>query len=155
MANSIAKEGNRAQGGMVGKLYFFYYDPKLANKLPYYDTFPLVIILEKYTDGFLGLNLHYLPVMLRASFMDMLMDYAEDSPRNDQERLRVTYNILKNTRSLKAFKPCIKRYLVTNMGSRPLLVTPDEWEVACFLPVEQFRKKPATVVQEESVRKIT
>ena len=46
----------------LGGLYFFYYDPKTKDSLPYYDTFPLVLALERYNDGFLGLNLHYLPL---------------------------------------------------------------------------------------------
>ena len=32
---------------MLGGLYFFYYDPKGKNELPYYDKFPLVLALEK------------------------------------------------------------------------------------------------------------
>ena len=38
------------------RLNMFFYDPKLKKKLPYYDTFPLVLPLENYSDGFLGLN---------------------------------------------------------------------------------------------------
>ena len=29
-----------------GKMYFFYYDPKTKEDLPYYDRFPLVLVLE-------------------------------------------------------------------------------------------------------------
>ena len=44
-----------------GGMFLFFYNPKLKDKLPYYDRFPLVIPLERYADGFLGINLHYLP----------------------------------------------------------------------------------------------
>ena len=40
-----------------GRLNMFIYDPKLKKKLPYYDTFPLVLPLENYNDGFLGIKL--------------------------------------------------------------------------------------------------
>ena len=43
----------------VGKLNMFIYRPKLFKKFPYYDIFPLVLPLEFYTDGFLGINFHY------------------------------------------------------------------------------------------------
>ena len=44
---------------MPGKMYFYFYDPKYKAVLPIYDRFPLVIPIEPYPDGFLGLNLHY------------------------------------------------------------------------------------------------
>jgi hypothetical protein len=28
---------------MIGKMYFYFYDPKTKDSLPYYDRFPLVI----------------------------------------------------------------------------------------------------------------
>jgi len=32
----------------IGKMYFYYYDPKTKEKLPYYDRFPLVIPSRMY-----------------------------------------------------------------------------------------------------------
>ena len=48
----------------------FFYDPKFKKTLPYYDTFPLVLPLETYNDGFLGINMHYLPIPLRVNLLD-------------------------------------------------------------------------------------
>jgi hypothetical protein len=56
----------------VGRMYMFFYDPKTKDTLPYYDRFPLIFIMEKYKDGFLGMNLHYLPLVYRARLMDSL-----------------------------------------------------------------------------------
>ena len=47
-------------------LNMFVYAPKFAKKLPYYDTFPLVMYLKSAEGGFYGLNFHYLPYALRA-----------------------------------------------------------------------------------------
>ena len=41
---------------IIGKLYFFAYDPKWKDKLSKYDKFPMVFPIELYGDGFLGLN---------------------------------------------------------------------------------------------------
>src|SRR6056300_1120010 len=49
----------------TGRLNLFFYDPKTKKKLPYYDTFPLVLPLEPIKGGFLGMNFHYLPPLLR------------------------------------------------------------------------------------------
>jgi len=56
----------------VGNMYMFFYDPKTKDTLPYYDAFPLVIPIEPAEGGFYGLNLHYLPPVLRAKFLDAL-----------------------------------------------------------------------------------
>ena len=46
IATSISREQLR-QTNMVkiGMLYFFYYDPKTKADLPYWDRFPLVLVL--------------------------------------------------------------------------------------------------------------
>ena len=55
-----------------GFMYLFGYDPKLKNELPYYDRFPLIFPFKSDTDGFLAMNLHYLPHVFRARLMDNL-----------------------------------------------------------------------------------
>ena len=51
---------------LLGSMYMFYYDPKHKEELPYYDRFPLIFPYKKVKGGFMGLNLHYLPLQLRA-----------------------------------------------------------------------------------------
>ena len=64
-ALDLIRDGKRNTKPFYGKLNMFFYDPKHKKKLPYYDTFPLVLPIEKYPDGFLGINMHYLPIPLR------------------------------------------------------------------------------------------
>ena len=103
-AMNILAEPQRTGRFQLGGMYFFFYDAKTKDKLPYYDIFPLVIPLEKYTDGFLGLNLHYLPIRIRAAFLDKLMDYAV-TEGDDIIKMRVTYDILNASKRFKEFKP--------------------------------------------------
>lgn len=133
-----------------GGMYCFYYDPKMKKELPYYDKFPLILMLEKYEDGFLGLNLHYLPIRHRAVFMDKLMDFAI-MRGDDILKLNVQYNDLKSVSRFKEFKPCIKKYLFSHLSSSVLAIQPDEWEVATFLPMHQFQKQKAQVVWQDSL----
>ena len=49
----------------VGRLNLFGYNPKFRKTLPYYDIFPLVLPLEPIPGGFMGMNFHYLPPLLR------------------------------------------------------------------------------------------
>ncbi len=59
-----------------GNMYMYFYDPKHKKTLPYYDRFPLTIMVEPAPGGFYGLNLHYLRPDIRAQFLDELMKLA-------------------------------------------------------------------------------
>jgi len=153
--NTIKREEFRNTKRFIkGGLFFFYYDPKTKEDLPYYDKFPLVLMLERYDDGFLGLNLHYLPIKYRVAFMNKLLDYGRFDEDGDPVRIRITYDILSATKRFKEFRPCIKRYLTSHVKSRILAVQPDEWETAVFLPVHNFKKAKADKVWRDSIQEI-
>ena len=137
-----------------GRLYQFFYDPKGKADMPYYDRFPLVLILEKYDDGFLGLNLHYLPIKYRVVFLDKLLNYAILDDEDNPARLRITYDILTASRRFREFRPCIKRYLFSQIRSKILTIEPQEWEVAIFLPTQLFKGAKPQKVWQESVNEI-
>lgn len=155
MAKGIRNETDRnTRRFLIGGMYYFYYDPKGKGDMPYYDIFPMVIPLNRYNDGFLGLNLHYLPIKYRVAFMNKLLPLALLDDKDEIKRLRVTYDILKASRKYREFKPCIKRYLYSHMHSKILAIHPDEWDVALYLPVQQFKKEKDTTVWQESVEQI-
>lgn len=159
MSRDIIREQQRKQGRvLLGNLYFFAYDPKYADVLPYYDIFPLVLVLKKMPGGFLGINFHYLPPILRAGLLDAMMPLAiKDDEEEGIERLRITnktYDTLASSRRFRAFLPCLKHYLYEHMGTRPLKVFPNEWESSLFLPVERFQKQNKSAVYRDSIRKI-
>lgn len=145
--------------GQVGRLILFSYNPKHRDTLPYYDVVPLILLVDMYPDGFLGLNLHYLPPRLRATLLD---DIVENNLKNkyfDQnKRIRFDYNIMRRAAGSKIFKPCLKRYLfkqvVGGSDSRFLVVPPEQWPQILFLPFEQFEKASTAQVHADSVRKI-
>lgn len=139
---------------LIGGLYFFIYDPKTKNELPYYDRFPLVLPLKRESDGFIGLNLHYLPIRYRINFMRKLMNLAIYNEDDEIKRIRITYPILDSSKRYKEFRPCIKHYLYKHVKSRILAVEPEEWDVALFLPVHQFKKQNQQTVWQESIQEI-
>lgn len=138
----------------VGKMYMFLYDPKLKKQLPYYDRFPLVFPLERTPDGFLGINLHYLPYILRAKLMDLLYNYVSDPKLDDRSKLKISYEILKGASTNKYIQPCIKRYLTSHIRSRFINIVPVEWDIALFLPVENFEKASKTQVWADTRKMI-
>lgn len=126
---------------MLGKLYMFEYEAKHADTLPYYDAFPIIFPIEAHSDGFLGINMHYLPHMWRAALMDNLYDLRTNEDMDETTRLRLFnngYNILKRSAKYRYFRPCIKKYLDEQVKSRYMEIPPEEWEIALFLPLERF-----------------
>lgn len=153
--DSIAREEFRHSNKFrMGQLYYFYYSPKGKDDLPYYDKFPCVLALEKYDDGFLGLNLHYLPFKYRVAFIGKLMQYASMTREDEVKRIRITYDILVASKRFREFRPCIKRYLTSHIRSKILAVQPDEWQIAIALPIHQFKGAKPKEVWQDSLNEI-
>ena len=139
----------------MGQMFMFFYNPKHKDTLPYYDRFPLVFPIELYDDGFLGINLHYLPQKLRATLMDALYMTINNKKNDKTTKLRLSYEILRGSSRMRYFKPCLKRYLNGQVLQKFLYIDPDNWDKALMLPTERFVKKTKFEVQRESARMVT
>lgn len=128
------------QNPLIGSMNMFFYDPKTKDTLPYYDRFPLAIIVGPAPKGFYGLNLHYLPNVLRAKLLDSLLDITNNKKYDDTTRFQLSYKTLQASSKLRYFKPCYKHYLTAHVKSRLARVEAPEWEIATFLPTAQFEK---------------
>ena len=135
-----------------GQMYMFFYDPKWKEELPYYDRFPLIFPFKKIKGGFLWLNLHYLPLQLRAQLMDELYKLANNTRYDESTRIKMSYELLAGAQKLRFFQPCIKHYLDNHVTSQFMYVYPSEWAIALFLPTEQFAKKSKSQVWADSKR---
>lgn len=135
---------------LIGRMYFYYYDPKMKDTLPYYDRFPLVIPIERHNDGFIGLNLHYISPKYRIMLLDKLSSIMNNDEYDETTKLRISYDFLKRATKIFEAKPCIKKYLMAHVKSRFLEITADEWDIAVMLPVEQFVKARKSQVWQES-----
>jgi len=123
---------------LVGGMYMMEYVAKHKATLPYYDRLPLIFPYKKVPGGFMGLNMHYLPLQLRAKLMDALYDTANNTKYDESTKLRISYQILDKAAKYGPFKPCVKRYLTSQVTSKFLYVYPSEWDIALFLPTERF-----------------
>lgn len=150
----LADKDNLMKKVRIGSLYMFIYDPKMKETLPYYDTFPVIFPIKMYKDGFLGINLHYLPPMMRAKLMDALYDLLNNEKMNDTTRLKISYEILNSAAQFNLFKPCVHRYLYTHVLSSFLYIDPENWDKAILLPLERFKKASAQVVWSDSKKKV-
>ena len=139
-----------AKRQIVGQMFMFFYYPKGAQQLPYYDRFPLILLLEARKNDFMGLNLHYLPLDLRQQLYYRLLPRATTKVFTDYTRLRIDYNFLKSRNSLRAFKACITRYRYEQMIGRMAHVPANEWELTVHLPLALWRKSSEEAIHQDS-----
>jgi hypothetical protein len=123
---------------MPGHLYMFGYDPKLKKELPYYDRFPLVFPFSKTPDGFIGLNMHYLPYQLRIVLLDNLLVFKSNNRIDETTRLKYSWQIIDGVSRYKAAQPCVKQYLLSHVRTQFRQVESKDWATAMLLPVERF-----------------
>ena len=147
LSQDLIRDGKKSTRPFYGRLNMFFYNPKFKKKLPYYDTFPLVLPLETYGDGFLGLNLHYLPIPLRIKLLDRLVDYSNNTNFDESTRIIVDYSRLKR---VKLIQPTIHKYLASQVQSQFRRIDADEFTVATLLPVQRFKKATAKEVWSDS-----
>ena len=113
-----------------GHMYLFEYKAKTAQKLPFYDQFPLVYVIKATRNEFWGLNLHYMSPKRRAWVMKRLMDGRIDAPRN-----------------------CFHKYITSHVDGFLLDLAAEEWATAMLLPIETFVKRTRGRPGEQSYPK--
>ena len=122
-----------------GKIFTFGYDAKYKKILPYWDKFPLIIVLDVYKDGFMGLNFHYLYPVERMKFLTKIMKFAtqggEVENMTDKARFEMTWDVVRN---IKNADKMLHKYLYGHVRTSLLEAPPNEWENAIFLPYQKF-----------------
>lgn len=150
MSSKGARDNTHSQLFMPGDMYMFRYDAKGKDTLPYYDRFPLIMLIEEYKGGFMGINFHYLPPELRAVLMNKMYTFLSDDSFDQKTRLKFKYQQLKSLSGSALWKPCIKRYLNTQCQSRFVKVHPAEWDIILQLPLDRFVGARRSRVHQDS-----
>ena len=146
-AGQLFREGKLQARPSVGRLNLFGYNPKLRAKLPYYDIFPLVLPLEPTKGGFMGMNFHYLPPLLRFRLLERMQARASDRRFDSNTKFEVNYDDVK---AIKLVKPTIKKYLYAYCQTGFLRINADDAAIAIYLPVQRFKKASDAVVYSDS-----
>jgi hypothetical protein len=133
-----------------GDCLIFEYQAKWKDRLPYWDRYPAIFLLDVWEaeKKYLGINLHYLPYNLRAKLLDAL--YSNLRPNDEGYNMIISYRILKAASRYRAFRPCVKQYHFSHIKSRFVKVTPSEWDVALFLPIARWQKQSEAYVWRKS-----
>ena len=143
----MIREGYKTQKVTVrpnfGMMNLFYYRPKGAEKLPYYDVFPLVIPMgRRLNDGFVGINFHYLSVPQRWLLLERLSMFqvpseldAFDTEEGGGDVMALFWSKIRRKRGVK---PIVRRYLTKYIQSRFLKIELSEMLIALAIPMERF-----------------
>lgn len=130
----------------LGKMYFYEYDAKHKDTLPYWDRFPLIFVLNRDSNGFLGLNMHYLRPDYRLAFFNKLQQFVSDPRLNKRAKLMVQYKLISDMTKFPETRDCVKRYLWTHVKSRWMEIPPKDWRNIVMLPLQSFEKRQAQSV---------
>ena len=161
--NSILSSAGRTRRLLEGRMYMFKYMPKMANKLPYFDMFPVGLVMNVRPDKgyFSMLNFHYLPFKERAEVMDSLYPFmmfpnitGKDIGSSLRARVnvnRVDYKFMKKRMNMRGFLPLWKRYDYKRVVGQFLYVPPIGWDTIMMLPVHRFRKSGINRVHMDSL----
>lgn len=149
--NKSRKSGQSPAMFLEGCMLFFGYDPKGKNELPFWDEYPLVILLEKKGNSILGLNLHYLRPSDRATFLNQLIRLVDNPEyhRNPPSYINATYNKLKESKYLRR---CIRRYSLSNIKTNVNVIPSNEWKIVTFLPIDRFKGASRQQVWRQSAK---
>jgi hypothetical protein len=137
-----------------GKMYFYGYDAKHKATLPYYDRFPLTIIIDITRDHFLGLNLHYLPYKYRIPILAKLEEFLVNPKNDEKAKLLFSYAMIRDVSKYPEVKPTIKRYLKSHVEGRFIEINPSEFIIAAMLPVASFTNNNQLKVWSDSLDKM-
>ena len=134
----------------TGGMFLFKYEPTTKNQLKYYDTLPMVIMVGRTSDGFVGLNLHYLPNKFRIAFMRRLFTSIDFSKVDNEDEIETRLQV---EAAYKLIRPMYKTYKYDGIASRMVRIPIENWLMASLLPISKFQGKSQKEVWDES-RKI-
>jgi len=126
----------------LGDMFCYYYNPKYRQVLPYYDMFPMIMLIGADKDTFLGINFHYLAPKFRAILLDRVTAKVGGGLIN-----------WKKISMIREIAPTVKRYRFDHIMKKVVPIEENEQEIAIFLPTEKFKKTGKAQVWSDSKRK--
>ena len=104
-------------GFAPGQLYFLTYSAQ--TKQPYYDMYPLSYVIEYQKGGFLGCNIHYVPLTQRDELAISLLNNSAQG-------------------AVAVPRRTLHKYVYTGVRGTPYRIPNAEWSDVAQLPTERF-----------------
>ena len=100
----------------LGYPVMFVYSAKWKSKLPFWDSLPFSVVIARYPDGFLGLNLHYIEWTKRLQLAEKLVRASKNKKRITYAQIRSAWDSLRLPVALLMLT--IRRYLYSHIRSK-------------------------------------
>jgi hypothetical protein len=129
-----------------GKMYMFKYDAITKDDLKYWDRFPCIFYIDKFSKNghnyWTGINMHYLPPPMRLKLLIAMYDLANNDRFDATTRMKLSYDILMRLSKAKNLGAdfAYKLYRDDGLESKYLEVPSSSWPMVALLPTEQFQK---------------
>jgi hypothetical protein len=125
----------------LGEIFCYHYNPKHRMTLPFYDMFPMIMLIGADKDTFTGLNFHYLQPKYRAILLDRVNAKVGSGLIN-----------WKKIAKIPQVAPTVKKYRFDHIMKKVVPIEESEQEIAIFLPLERFKKASKSSVWADSKR---
>lgn len=131
-------KGDRKSINSGAMLFYSYPNPITPLKvLKAFDKYPLIILLEKKGNYFLGVNTHWIPRVMRETFMKLIIKLNKQKIKQDK-RISVTYGEIKEFLIRTGLiHVALKKYLVNRIVGLKYIPYKD-WKYQLNLPTEKF-----------------
>lgn len=143
------KKGREQRYSIIGKLFYFHYAAEMAGnkELGVFDEFPMVFIFNKTKtkEGhqvLWGLNLHYATPAERAILYTKLLKLKTTKGWTEKTKLRLTWNLIKQASASKIYEKCVHAYRVDRLLTKMIEIPAKDWEIACFLQLQKWKRAP-------------
>jgi hypothetical protein len=134
-----SKGFSKASRLMPGKIYTFGYDAKGKKTLPYWDKFPLILVLDVFPGGFIGLNFHYIKPIERERFLKKIMKFSTQKGDPETFTKKARFNAdWSSVKGIDNADKMIHKYLFSQVRTTLLESPPNEWENVIYLPYQKF-----------------
>jgi len=129
--NEFVSPGKITSGDML----LLQYSAKYADTLPYWDIYPIMILLSMDNKHFWGLNLHYLTSQQRQKVMIVL--YAQKMGYG-LKSFKPKWQMMKSAIGVNLAKKCIKQYIIGNI-EKLSIISKDSWSYVAFMPLAKWK----------------
>ena len=146
----LSKWERRRNKVQLFRFNMFFYDAKTKKTLPYFDMFPLVFPLRRFGDTFTGINVHYLPPSFREDFFNIYTRFKLNDEFDETTLYRMTWSKISR---FKVMRPLLRKYSLSNIKSRFLVLRADEVPIAMSLPLTRL-VKPNTKFNRNAIQNV-
>ncbi|MEC8996440.1 MAG: hypothetical protein VYA22_02260 [Pseudomonadota bacterium] len=151
----IKSGGRKANNLIVGRMYFFRYQPAVAEEE--YDNWPLVFSLYEDADNISGVNLHHMDYKNRIIQLGRMLDFMNNQKFDKTSRLYAAKfrKTLWNHRLFRHSKASYRQYRIDQMQSKIIEVHPMDWDLAITVPTERFLGVRGNIIDSKRMWKKT